>query len=251
MDSQTQRKTYPIIPEGEHRCVWMNAGLVAFQICDHPADCDSCPLDAAMRRRYSPAGEVVERAAAICTSSIPESLRDDAGYHVNHCWQTPHGSSLRVGIEPELASVLLVPKSVVLPTLGQKLKAGQPCAWVIMEDGTFPISAVADGEVTALNPAVTRDPQEVFLHPFDTGWLYEFSPEGSPAPAMGKSEAAAKYRLDSVRFQELLGRELQPDAGLVGVTMADGGRPLRNISAVLGPKKYCSIVREAFAGSSQ
>lgn len=40
---------WSIIPEGEHECIWMNAGVLPFQLCDHAFACESCPIDANLR----------------------------------------------------------------------------------------------------------------------------------------------------------------------------------------------------------
>jgi hypothetical protein len=30
-------------------CVWMEAGVLRYWLCNHDFDCDNCPLDAALR----------------------------------------------------------------------------------------------------------------------------------------------------------------------------------------------------------
>lgn len=40
---------WSIIPEGEHECIWMNAGVLPFQLCDRAFACESCPIDADLR----------------------------------------------------------------------------------------------------------------------------------------------------------------------------------------------------------
>jgi len=34
-------------------CVWMDAGVVNYKLCDRAFDCDRCPLDQALHRRPS------------------------------------------------------------------------------------------------------------------------------------------------------------------------------------------------------
>ena len=34
-------------------CVWMDAGVVNYKLCDRGFDCDRCPLDQALHRRPS------------------------------------------------------------------------------------------------------------------------------------------------------------------------------------------------------
>lgn len=35
------------------RCVWMDAGVVNYKLCDRGYDCERCPLDLALHRRPS------------------------------------------------------------------------------------------------------------------------------------------------------------------------------------------------------
>jgi len=35
------------------RCVWMDAGVINYKLCDRLYDCDRCPLDQALQRRPS------------------------------------------------------------------------------------------------------------------------------------------------------------------------------------------------------
>jgi hypothetical protein len=62
-----------LLPAGSLPCVWMAAGLLAYKLCDRGFDCESCPLDCALRRsgegrlpepcreRSRPPGEAVSR----------------------------------------------------------------------------------------------------------------------------------------------------------------------------------------------
>ncbi|HYX31218.1 MAG TPA: hypothetical protein VE863_21970 [Pyrinomonadaceae bacterium] len=34
-------------------CVWMDAGVMNYKLCDRAFDCDRCPLDQALHRRRS------------------------------------------------------------------------------------------------------------------------------------------------------------------------------------------------------
>ena len=244
------RKSYTIIPPGELGCVWMSAGLVAYQLCDRAYECDRCPFDAAMHRQNVQPERSIELPVRM---EKPEDLRDGGmRYSADHCWLRPvNDRTLRVGIEPGLASALLVPKAVVLPAVGQQLTANQPCVWIILENGTFPILASTDGEVTARNTQAMADPQEVFLHPFDQGWLYEITPDREQAGMMDRETARRVYADDSLRFTQLLDDALRQMSVAVGATLADGGKPLQNISSMLGSKRYYSIVREAFGQRSR
>ena len=42
------------------QCVWMQAGVVGYKLCDREFDCDRCPFDAALRGETSPDRRVRE-----------------------------------------------------------------------------------------------------------------------------------------------------------------------------------------------
>jgi glycine cleavage system H lipoate-binding protein len=228
----------------------MSAGLVAYQLCDNGMDCETCPLDIALRRRSSRPVQAAVKAEPVAeVPAMPEGLRRDYQYNPNHCWQkNTTGRTIRVGLEPGLASSLLVPKAVVLPAVGQYLLAGQPCVWIIMEEGTFQITAIADGTVTAHNSSVVHKPQDLFLNPYEDGWLYEFLPDPGHDSAVDSVTAFRQYEHDMFRFHRRLDEELGRVSISIGATMADGGKPLHNISSILGPKAYGAILREIFGG---
>lgn len=37
------------LPSGDMPCVWMSAGLLSFKLCDRQGECETCPLDRALR----------------------------------------------------------------------------------------------------------------------------------------------------------------------------------------------------------
>ena len=51
-----------IVPEGESKCIWMEAGVVSFKLCNNNFNCMGCPFDHGMARK---AKEVREQAEEI------------------------------------------------------------------------------------------------------------------------------------------------------------------------------------------
>jgi hypothetical protein len=52
---QKRNAAYRLIPESKKKCVWMEAGLVSYKICDRNFECESCPLDYGLRGSYDKA----------------------------------------------------------------------------------------------------------------------------------------------------------------------------------------------------
>ena len=82
---------YHLIPEREKECIWMNAGLLFYKLCDRDYRCEKCPFDQAMRNemetddtcRKSEIDEEKESLPTYYSSRINRSIF----YHHNHCFE--------------------------------------------------------------------------------------------------------------------------------------------------------------------
>jgi len=246
-------------PSGEHhfipsdglRCIWMTAGILSYQLCDRAYDCDSCPMDAAMRKKFS--RQVDAAPVPQLRAAAPETLRKGFLYGRNHCWaQHSAEGSVRVGLEPGLCLALLAPKAVVFPSPGQQVQRGQTCLWIVLDGGTLPVEAPLGGTIRRNNRDLGDRPHLLNSRPFDEGWLFELEPNKNAieeAELMEMEAVAPFYAQDEARLSRLLGNALQGNRPDVGVTLADGGQRLQNIADILGSSKYFSTLRKVyFAG---
>ena len=55
-DSKTSMK---IVPPGKKKCVWMEAGVVSYKLCDNNYDCSTCVYDHAMQTKVAKQKEAV------------------------------------------------------------------------------------------------------------------------------------------------------------------------------------------------
>lgn len=236
-----------IIPPDELRCIWMSAGILSYQLCDRQFDCDHCPLDAAMRKRY-PRLESLPHADPLPGSSL-EGLRNDRSYSPNHCWvKDIHDNVVRVGIEPGLGMALLGPKTIVLPAEGQRVSRGQTCLWIVMEGGTLPFASPLNGVIRDTNRQLAEKPHLLRVHPLDHGWLFDLEledPSKSP-DLMTVEQADPKYGQDKAAFASLLANAFEHGRSEVGITLADGGQQLQSVADMLGPSKYFALLRKVY-----
>jgi len=49
MVSKDKRESMKIVPPGKKKCVWMEAGVVSYKLCDNNYDCSTCVYDHAMQ----------------------------------------------------------------------------------------------------------------------------------------------------------------------------------------------------------
>jgi glycine cleavage system H protein len=225
----------------------MTAGILSYQLCDRSFDCDRCPLDAAMRMHFS-RKDVAEHAPA------REERTSEARFSPNHCWVAPMDhAEVRVGIEPSLAS-LLAAKEIVLPSVGDVVTRDAYCCWIIMEGGTFHITAPVSGTVSAVNAAVASDPALLGSAAMTHGWLYEVRTRTDQAAGHGlvaKEAADERYQADQERFNAMVREALAREKHRVGPTLADGGLMLRDVATMLGPKRYFELIDAVYGARKQ
>jgi glycine cleavage system H protein len=231
---ERRRKEDAMIP-----CVWMSAGLVSFKLCDREGECEGCPFDLAMRGL---AAEPGGGEAAGEPAAAPWSFPADRGYHRGHGWAQEAGAGrLRVGIDALAARLWSRVSGAILPALGSRLAAGETACW--LQDGPelLALASPVAGTVVARNGAVLADPSLVAAAPYDAGWLFEVEAAAQTLLPAGEASAAAADALAGFRAAaaEALGR----GGGAVGPTLQDGGEPLTDLRAMLGPSRYAGLVR--------
>jgi glycine cleavage system H lipoate-binding protein len=241
---------YPIIPPGEIRCVWMDAGLVSYQLCERKLECDECPLDIALRQPFNDHQGVHSMRAALARDRGTPGVHGGMLYGRKHVWVRAGAEhSVRIGIEPGLASVLISPKAIVLPAVGEHVVRNKVCAWIVIEGGTLPIVSPISGTVCLTNTYLAENPHAVCMSPLGQGWLFELTVERaveSDSDLLPVAEAAHFFAEDERRFQGLLSAELARGGEVVGQTLADGGQVLSNLPEILGPTKYFRLVRNIY-----
>lgn len=275
MDSSTPSSRRTVLAESYERCVWMSAGVLSYQLCERGLECDHCPLDQALRARFGRPEAGLSQGTERAPQQAGPRLSGDRLYSPGHAWVKPMRRSADgnrtvacVGLEPGLASALVNPKTVVLPTVGDRLQRGRHHAWIVMDGGTLPIEVPLDGAVTAIHHELSEEPGLLARSPLGDGWLLEMEVTEAQMKAgrlMPRADAERRYALEGVRFRALISRALggsdeAPAGGAeaaggapgstsrsrVGPTLPDGGVPLQAISEMLGPARYFALLMQAF-----
>ncbi|MBN9425808.1 MAG: glycine cleavage system protein GcvH [Burkholderiales bacterium] len=105
----------------------------------------------------------------------------DLKYTASHEWlrREADGSAV-VGITFHAQDALGELVYVELPEVGRQLKQGEACVVVESTKAASDVYAPVDGEVIAINEALTDAPQTVNEAPYEAGWLFRIRPS---APA--------------------------------------------------------------------
>jgi len=226
----------------EQTCVWMDAGVLAYRLCDRGFDCEHCPLDAALR------GVAREGETAPADSPPPVAVfPDDRLYTTGHIWVRTldrSGRRVRVGIDGFAAPMLGLPGEVRLSVDAGSVARGEALCTLVLEGETLEVSSPVAARRIVPNEGVRDQPWRLVAAPYGGGWLAEL--ELHPGEALaGLFDADAAHRhaqFDARRFRRLIAYELLADADTpVLPGPPEGGTDLRRL---LGTRRYTVIIRQ-------
>jgi glycine cleavage system H protein len=165
---------------------------------------------------------------------IPEGLY----LSEEHTWFRPDSQvGIRVGADGLLAHALAVAEKVVLPKLGEEVKAGQPLFRLEFRSCDLKVPSSIAGRVVALNAQLAERPELATKDPYGSGWICAITPaqsnSGSGSMLSGE-KAAAWLEREFHRFREFLCTQISPDLAL-GLTSQDGGLPAVGALSQLDP----------------
>ena len=93
-------------------------------------------------------------------------------YTKSHEWSKKEDGKVRVGITDHAQHEITDVVHVELPKVGQKVKAGQPCAVVESVKSAFDIYAPVSGTVVEINEALSPSPELVNSSPYGSGFFF-------------------------------------------------------------------------------
>jgi glycine cleavage system H protein len=260
------RSFYPIIPEGENHCVWMDAGLVSYKLCDKEFECDSCPFDGVMKTRHPGPGrrsvkaEAEHRAPAFHASAslvdevifqLLEPLRntifpDDRVYFANHLWlRRMSGGECQIGVDHCLSQLLRPLLGVVLINAPAGVEAHSPFAWLLREKHTLTLRSAVTGAVTAGNSALAARPSILTSDPYGRGWIVTVSPRPDAVDLPGSHSPDAFRELvpDLIaRIEAFIGATFSKRPPELGPSLPGGGRPIETIEELIGRERYRQLL---------
>jgi glycine cleavage system H lipoate-binding protein len=259
------RSTNSVIPEGELRCVWMDAGVTSFKLCDLEFRCETCTFNMKItqqnkERKMSYAPQEMQlstdgkamtadaffnnilktRLDHLRTINIPQ----DRIYSRGQYWiQQNATGNYRVGINHILANFFQPILSIVISKAPANIHRHDPFCWIILPGGAVTLRSPLEATITRFNPALQQKPNLLSAAPFDDGWIMEITAKSkglSNFPSSADSQRLMKRTLHNVEhiFKQTF-RHLQPAAG---TTLYDGGVSLSNIERIFGPTIYREVV---------
>jgi glycine cleavage system H protein len=268
---QDSKQASRINPEGVSSCIWADAGLVSYKLCDRDFECEDCPFDRAMRQESSRSSKapslsritsnkrelsedslknietLSELVREFLSHSAGEQLPAERFYSRNHLWaKKVEEGRYRIGVDKHISSLFHNPMSVILPQVGTVSRRNAPFAWIILEDGTIMARSPLDGEISKGNSTLRESPSLMNSDPYESGWICEIDGvEDKTVESFCFDEKAAKKFYDDqfIQLQQTIVSGLEHRTDQLGITMMDGGVKPGSLKELLGAQRYVSFLR--------
>ena len=265
-----------IWPEDELPCIWMEAGIVDYKLCDRKFDCENCPFDAIMKSGGAnpPINDAVPKQSAtktvsttpkagICESSASMPVLvscwhglgtfgfDSEAFYGTQFWYIKSLAPKRALLGLSDIGVKLLPpiKEIILQKTGSPIKIGQSFCWIVINEGTICLPSPITGKITLCNQQLfgewNRNPRQSTEDP----WFVEFYSEKlADDLSQWRQGPQAMDFLEAQQADVIHAFEsaLENNIEGLGFTMQDGGRRLLRLEEILGPRKYYEIVCRLF-----
>jgi glycine cleavage system H protein len=256
----------------ELRCVWMDAGLVGYKLCDREFQCEACPFDELIRPRTSAIHLPTENTSTDpiekntgsmkpehCFATVLENhlshlnvskLPGDRSYNRSHTWTLEDTDSETIMGCDHIASHLLEPiVGVVLPEIPSRVEQNAPFAWIVLREGTVALISAVSGTAVQSNAKLITHPNLLLDDPYGDGWILRVRTvkEETKKSSLHSVEDFGPLVNKQVDFiRKKLTAAFQNKNQTAGATSHDGGQPLNNIQEIIGYKTYFDIVSLLF-----
>lgn len=231
--------------EAPPTCVWMDAGVLTYRLCDRDLDCENCPLDLALHGASSPCA--ARWPGAIAPPRAQPSFPDDRIYFRGHTWLRPAGveDRFRFGLDGFAGLLVSPPRRIRAHVSSGPVRCGQTICTIHVEEGALAVGAPMDAQVLTWNDPLFEEPQRLAADPCGRGWLAELRVDGREAERAGSPalQAADRARMDFRRFLRQAGRLLLLDHGADLASLCARGSAT-DLRRVIGGEAMLVLLRE-------
>ncbi len=123
------------------KCIWMEAEIVDYKICDLDFNCDSCTLHSRLTGRKhleneSNKSDHVHTVEISILDLNPTYFHAGAQYYENHCWIKHVGkNTILIGVDEFFLGMWCGVKSILLATPGTELIENSCFSWIVLPKG--------------------------------------------------------------------------------------------------------------------
>jgi len=258
-----------VIPEGDRNCIWVDAGVVSYKLCDRDYECDKCPFDQIMRKNITrEAGEKIgssprapeeredhpareqtlsEFVDRLFASPLDTPFPNDRDYFENHLWvKECDGNVLRIGIDHCAAHFLNDIGDIILPQIDSVYNPNGPLVWLLSENGTVAVRSPLACKIKRNNPLLRESAGAIGKDPYETGWICDVALTVQSQWRRGTLNSVGNKARSEKQLAELkrdVVSRFESRLPAVGYTLPDGGARVKTLKDILGPMEYVSFLQ--------
>lgn len=207
--------------DGVINCVWMDAGVVNYKLCDRSYDCEHCAFDEAFHGQHA-ALPIREDRFRVQGCEVARDLF----YHPTHSWlRIEENGEVRIGLDDFGRRLLGAAYAVSLPSEETPINRGEPSCRLAIKSGVVTLFSPVSGTITKTNSLLALRPSLVNRDPYDSGWLMLVEPIDLEASLkrLFYGPKVGIWLSEEVEKLKLLIANLANDEHSMAVTLNDGG----------------------------
>ncbi|MBT4033422.1 MAG: hypothetical protein HOB84_01645 [Candidatus Marinimicrobia bacterium] len=194
-----------------HKCIWMDAESVDYQLCPLNQNCDLCDFHKQMMRGCRP-GKTAESTTIDIRKPEATVIQFTPGLQFlnRHFWIKRTGKGkVHLGIDAFLFQILSSVQKIITPKNNSLLVQRQCFAWLQLEDEIIYLRTPIPGRIIHTNPlfdSKQMQDTQLYLSPEEDLWLLELElDEGSlEIEFLCKDDYMNQAKKDIGRFDKLL-----------------------------------------------
>lgn len=154
-------------------CVWMDAGVVDYKLCDRSYDCERCPFDESLHGEHR---ELRFREESFHVQGC--EVAKDLFYHPStHMWmRIEENGHVRLGVDDFGQRLLGAAYSLTLPAEESCIKNGESCCRLTLQCGVVSLCSPVSGKVGKTNSSLRLRPSLLNRDPYGSGWMVLVEP---------------------------------------------------------------------------
>jgi glycine cleavage system H lipoate-binding protein len=259
-----QKRGLKVIPTGERKCIWMEAGVVSYKLCTNHYQCSTCEFDLAMSNRANMAKQNFPNSFRCGECSYDQMMQDRiqpsfveemeqlpkvAGFYLperlyyfrNHTWvYLERNGKFRIGIDDFARRIIGKINKIELPAVGRNLEL-EEYSWIVTHDhGDLEFFSPISGVVDSVNQKLLDDASLAVEKPYTDGWFVtmDVSSVARNLKNLLKDKEATAWMEEEAN---LLNQSIQSETG---VTFHDGAVVAADISKNLPKEKWNELVKK-------
>ncbi len=209
-------------------CLWMDAGVVDYKLCDRDFDCDRCPFDEAFHSHppqtlVTPARRDSSTSLSVQGCEIASSLF----YHPGHTWaRVEEDGIVRIGLDDFAQRMLGPAYAISLPARHRELTRDEASWSVTHQSGIATLASPVSGKVLEINSNLLLRPALINRDPYGDGWTMTIEPKDLKTclKRLMYGEKVSQWLAGEIeKLRSLINRISSDEHIAIIPTMTDGG----------------------------